>query len=84
MDKFLLKSSTQKEKVPDQRNGKKRKFKEEYIEYGFIAKGSEDCQVPFCLLCNSTLSNESLVPNKLKRHLETNHAGKACQFHETS
>ena len=26
-----------------------------------------------CIICNLTLSNEALVPNKLSRHLETNH-----------
>ena len=74
MDNFFIKPAARKENVLNQRKGTKRKYKEEYIEYGFIASGSEDAQVPFCLLCNSTLSNESLVPNKLKRHLETNHS----------
>jgi len=72
MEKFLSKFD-RKENVPNQRKGTKRRFKEEYIEYGFIASRSDDVQVPYCLLCNSTLSNESLVPNKLKRHLKTNH-----------
>ena len=53
--------------------GTKRRYQEDYIEYGFIASGPEDAQVPFCLLCCSTLSNGCLVPSKLKRHLETNH-----------
>jgi len=78
MDKFLKKSDQHlvvKENVPNQRKGTKWKFKEEYIEYGFIASGPEDAQIPYCLICNSALSNESLVPNKLKRHLETNHPG---------
>ena len=75
MDKFFKKSEqvSVKEIVTNQRKTTKRKFKEEYIEYGFIASGSDDTQIPYCLICNSTLSNESLVPNKLKRHLEANH-----------
>lgn len=75
MDKFLKKSeqSSVKENEPNQQKGTKRKFKGEYMEYGFIVSGPEDAQVPYCLICNSTLSNESLVPNKLKRHLESNH-----------
>lgn len=72
MDKFLKKPDL-KESAPDQRKGIKRKFKEEFIEFGFVASELDDAQVPFCLLCNSTLSNESMVPNKLKRHLEKNH-----------
>ena len=71
MDKFLTKPDW-KEAVPIQRKAVKRKFKENFVEYGFIVYKSEDCQVPFCLLCNSTFSNEFLVPNKLKRHLESN------------
>ena len=48
-------------------------FNAEYIEYGFIASGPEDAQVSYCLICNPTLSNEYLVPNKLKRDYESNH-----------
>ena len=59
MEKFLSKSGT------------KRKFKEEYVEYGFIAMESDGDQLPFYLICNKALSNETFVPNKLKRHLET-------------
>lgn len=62
MEKFLIKP------------GVKRKFKEEYIQFGFIAQETEDSTVPFCLICKKALANESLVPNKLKRHLETIHS----------
>jgi len=61
MEKFLSKSGT------------KRKFKEEYVEYGFIAMKSDGDQLPFCLICNKALSNEALAPSKLRRHLETKH-----------
>ncbi|KAL3841958.1 hypothetical protein ACJMK2_020034 [Sinanodonta woodiana] len=43
------------------------------IKYGFIASGSEDAHFPFCLICNAVLSKEELIPNKLKRHVETKH-----------
>ena len=52
--------------------GKKRKYQEEYLKYGFIASDAEPL-LPFCLLCAKTLSNESMNPSKLLRHLETNH-----------
>ena len=51
----------------------KRKYKKNYVKYGFVASGSDDHQLPLCIICNLTLSNEALVPNKLSRHLETNH-----------
>ena len=53
--------------------GTKQRHKEDYIEYGFISSGPEEDPLPFCLICNSTLSNEALVPSKLKRHLKTKH-----------
>lgn len=61
IEKFITKSGT------------RRNFKEEYVEYGFIALENDGDQLPFCLICSKALSNESLVPSKLKRHLETNY-----------
>lgn len=55
------------------KTGVNRKFKPEYIKYGFIALDSNGIQVPFCLICNEALSNEALVPSKLKRHLDSRH-----------
>ena len=55
------------------KKGVKRKYKEGYIKYDFVASGSDDHQLPLCIICNRTLSNEALVPSKLSRHLETNH-----------
>ena len=62
-----------KENKLSQKKGSKRKFNEDYIKYGFIASGSEDVPLPYCLICKKSLSNESLVPNKLNRHLQNNH-----------
>ena len=73
MEKYLTKSTDTKEKVITKKQGLKRKYKEDYIEYGFISLGSEDSPLPFYLICNAALSNEALVPSKLKRHLETKH-----------
>ena len=53
-----------KENKLSQKKGSKRKFNEDYIKYGFIASGSEDIPLPYCLICKKSLSNESLVPNK--------------------
>ena len=52
---------------------KKRKFLENYIEYGFTYIQNSGIQKTQCVVCNETLSAESMKPNKLKRHLETRH-----------
>ncbi len=49
-----------------------RNYSETYLEYGFIDCG-KDSPRPLCVLCLEKLSNESVKPNKLKRHLETKH-----------
>ena len=51
----------------------KRKYAEEYLEYGFSYKDINDEQRPICILCNKILANESMKPAKLKRHLHTIH-----------
>ena len=56
------------------KNVAKRKYHEEYLEYGFI-QCANDLSLPFCLNCNMALSNESMNPSKLKRHLNSNHPG---------
>ncbi|UYV84250.1 hypothetical protein LAZ67_X001669 [Cordylochernes scorpioides] len=52
--------------------GNKRKYVEDYLKYGFIPSVNDPSR-PFCLICQKTLSNETMVPSKLLRHIETNH-----------
>ena len=35
--------------------------------------------IPLCVVCGYTLANSGMVPNKMKRHLETNHGEIATQ-----
>ena len=78
MEKYLKisgtrnKSGASQQKVPAKK-GVKRKYKEDYVKYGFVASVSDDHQLPLCIICNLILSNEALVPRKLSRQLETNH-----------
>ena len=54
----------------------KRKYNLEYIKYGSIAiEHGGEC-LPQCVLCIKTLSNATMKPSLLKRHLESNHAEK--------
>ena len=71
MEKYASKYETVR--ALDVKQGTKRRYKEDYIGYGFIFMGLEEDPLSFCLICNSALSNEAHVPSKLKRHLETKH-----------
>ena len=52
---------------------KKRKYAEDYINYGLTFIQNSGIQTPQCVVCNETLSAESMKPSKLKRYLETRH-----------
>ncbi|GBN29472.1 hypothetical protein AVEN_151830-1 [Araneus ventricosus] len=52
---------------------KKRKYSNEYLKYGFSATGDEDCLKSLCVVCGEILSNGSMKPSLLMRHLETKH-----------
>ena len=50
-------------------NAKKRKYNEEYLQYGFTDAAGNGQVVPQCVICFEKLSNDALRPNRLKRHL---------------
>ncbi|XP_068208551.1 zinc finger BED domain-containing protein 5-like [Palaemon carinicauda] len=52
---------------------KKRTYVDAYLAYGFTSNNDEDNPRPVCLVCGDTLSNEAMVPSKLKRHPNTRH-----------
>lgn len=54
----------------------KRKYDDNYINYGFIALENRNDVVPQCVICMKTLANSSMKPSLLKRHLQTNHPDK--------
>lgn len=51
----------------------KREYKEAFLELGFTCINDRGVTKPQCVLCCEILSNESLKPNKLKRHFESKH-----------
>ena len=56
---------------------KVRKWDEAYLKYGFFLPVDQILNVapqPKCLICCKRLSNSALVPAKLQKHLEANHA----------
>jgi hypothetical protein len=52
-----------------------RQYSIEYLAHGFIPS-PQDKWMPLCLICMSTLSDESMRPCKLRLHLETIHKDK--------
>lgn len=56
-------------------SGKKRKYIEEYLQYGFTDATINGQVVPKCVICLETLSNDALRPSRLQRHLQTKHPG---------
>lgn len=53
---------------------KKRKYSNEYLKFGFLFTGEEENPNPLCVVCGEVLSNGSMKPSLLLRHLETKHA----------
>ncbi|GFS79132.1 SCAN domain-containing protein 3 [Nephila pilipes] len=51
----------------------KRKYDEDNIKNGFSWCGDETAPRPQCIICGDQLSNESMVPSKLKLHLYSSH-----------
>lgn len=54
-------------------SGKKRKFSEDYIKFGFTFIEKDELQLPQCVICMKVLSNDSLRPSRLERHLKQQH-----------
>lgn len=52
-----------------------RKYNEDYIKYGFSVLAEEGCdERPQCVICHEVLSNHSMKPSLLKRHITTKHS----------
>ncbi|XP_043914064.1 zinc finger BED domain-containing protein 5-like [Protopterus annectens] len=73
MSNILVQNTNQAQSLVSQR-GKKRKYSDGYLKYGFSYVGNEDCPKPQCVVCGEVLSNGSMKPSLLLRHLETKHA----------
>lgn len=64
-------------------SGKKRSYKEAFLQWGFTKIVSRNIEKPQCVLCNKVLNPESMKPSKLKEHFEKIHkefAGKDIDF----
>ncbi|XP_076045266.1 protein FAM200B-like [Oratosquilla oratoria] len=54
-------------------SAKKRKYIEDYIRFGFVSLQRGDTEVPQCVICYKTLSNDGMRPSRLECHLRTSH-----------
>lgn len=50
-----------------------RKYDPEYINIGFTVKDVSNKPRPQCVICFEILSNQSMKPSLLKRHISTKH-----------
>lgn len=66
-------------KQSDQPSSKCRKYREEYIQYGFTCVVINKVQHPQCVVCTEVLAHESLKPVKMFRHLKTKHPSFAAK-----
>ena len=72
---MFLKQAPVKRKVTEKDPKKKlRKYDPDYISFGFTCEFRNGEDSPQCVICGKILANESMLPNKLKRHLSTSHA----------
>ena len=63
-----------KDNETGQQTGKrKRKYDENYLRLGFTWIGDVDHPDPQCVMCGEVLSNSSMKPSYLRRHLTTKH-----------
>ncbi|XP_015677944.1 SCAN domain-containing protein 3-like [Protobothrops mucrosquamatus] len=66
-----------------EKNVKKRKYSEDFLQYGFTSIITAGIEKPQCVICCEVLSAESMKPNKLKRHFDSKHpsfAGKDTNY----
>jgi len=65
--------NSDEEAAKDEGKRKRRKYDSEYVSFGFIAVGTGE-DLPLCVVCLQTISNDAMKPAKLKRHLNTMHS----------
>ena len=54
---------------------KVRKWKEEYIQFGFAVTAVDGVEKPQYILCDAVFCNSKLKPSKLSEHFKNKHGG---------
>ena len=52
---------------------KKRKYQDNYLDFGFTYLIKDDLQIPQCVVCMKTFLNSTMKPASLKQHLANAH-----------
>ena len=52
---------------------KKRKYQDNYLNFGFTNLFEDDLQIPQCVVCMKTFSNSTMKLASLKQHLANAH-----------
>ncbi|XP_075420983.1 B-cell CLL/lymphoma 7 protein family member B isoform X1 [Tenrec ecaudatus] len=66
-----------------EKNVKKRKYSEDFLQYGFTSIITAGIEKPQCVTCCEVLSAKSMKPDKLKHHFNSKHpsfAGKDTNY----
>ncbi|KAF2357223.1 Reverse transcriptase domain [Trinorchestia longiramus] len=81
LESFLTKkkglSEETEEEPPTSKKHKdfNRQYSESYLKYGFIGIGDTNTPTLLCIVWGNPLSNETMKPSKLLRHLNAKHPG---------
>ena len=78
LESFIVNGKRPIEETEEPSTSKKQKtlnrqYHKSYFKYGFIATGDTHAPTPLCILCGDRLSNGSMKPSKLLRHLNSKH-----------
>ena len=46
-------------------------FTDRYLQFGFTGKGDSTLPLPLSVLCGANITNETMVPSKLKNYLDS-------------
>ena len=71
--KLMLKAKRKNSTEDDKPRKKSRKYSDNYLDFGFTSVLQNGEEKPQCVICNKILASESMLPNKLKRHLTSSH-----------
>ena len=71
--KLMLQAKRKSSIGDDKPKKKSRKYSDTYLDFGFTFILQNGEEKPQCVICNKILASESMLSNKLKRHLTSSH-----------